>query len=256
MRELRLSRLMGSPHRLAVLLLLGLSITSFQTAAAASFFDRIKNMLGGSSDAANVLSAADINGGLKEALRVGTQRVVENLGQPDGFNLDPDIHIGLPAELNQVKNVLARVGMDSAFTDLEVRLNRAAEIATPKAQRLFIDAIGAMTLEDAQGIYEGADDAATQFFKAKMSAPLAEQMLPVVDESLADAGVVQVYKTVMDRYASIPFVPQVDANLSQYVVDKGVNGIFHYLAIEEAAIREDPAKRTTELLQKVFTQGN
>jgi hypothetical protein len=36
------------------------------------------------------------------------------------------------------------------------------------------------------------------------------------------------------------------------VVDKGMDGIFHYMAVEEAAIRRDPARPTTELLTRVF----
>jgi hypothetical protein len=40
--------------------------------------------------------------------------------------------------------------------------------------------------------------------------------------------------------------------LNSYVVEKGMDGIFHYMAKEEAAIRRDPAKRSTELLRKVF----
>jgi hypothetical protein len=36
------------------------------------------------------------------------------------------------------------------------------------------------------------------------------------------------------------------------VVDKGMDGIFHYLAQEEAAIRTDPVARSTDLLRKVF----
>ena len=56
----------------------------------------------------------------------------------------------------------------------------------------------------------------------------------------------------MKEYSSIPFAPDVKADLTTYVVEKGIEGIFHYIAIEEAAIRENPAKRTTELLQKVF----
>jgi hypothetical protein len=31
-----------------------------------------------------------------------------------------------------------------------------------------------------------------------------------------------------------------------------MDGIFHYMAVEEAAIRKDPVKRTTDLLKKVF----
>ena len=34
----------------------------------------------------------------------------------------------------------------------------------------------------------------------------------------------------------------------------GLQGMFLYLAEEEKAIRENPAKRTTELLQKVFAR--
>lgn len=41
-------------------------------------------------------------------------------------------------------------------------------------------------------------------------------------------------------------------HLNEYVVAKGMDGIFYYLAREEAAIRQNPAKRTTELLNRAF----
>ena len=56
----------------------------------------------------------------------------------------------------------------------------------------------------------------------------------------------------MDKYRSIPLVPDVKADLNSYVTQKGIDGIFYYLAKEEAAIRKDPAKRTTEILRRVF----
>ena len=133
-----------------------------------------------------------------------------------------------------------------------LRLNRAAETATPKAKKLFWDAISQMTLDDVNRIYEGPDDAATRYFQGKMSDPLAKEMGPVVNESLSEVGAIKSYDNVMGRYEQIPFVPDVKANISDYVVEKGMDGIFHYLAKEEAAIRNNPVKRTTELLQKVF----
>jgi hypothetical protein len=63
---------------------------------------------------------------------------------------------------------------------------------------------------------------------------------------------VQSYDAVMGQYRSLPLVPEVKTDLTGYVVDKGMDGIFHYLAQEEAAIRQNPAKRTTQLLQQVF----
>ena len=218
----------------------------------AGWLDKLKEKLAGSDTKEQVLGADEIGNGLKEALRVGTETVVGNLGQTDGFNLDPLIHIPLPKQLDQVQNILGKIGMDSMLTDLELRLNRAAEIATPKARDLFVEAINDMTLDDAMAIYKGPDDSATQYFKSKMSVSLGLEMKPVVDESLADAGAVKMLDDVMQHYDSIPFVPKVETDLSDYVVQKGMDGIFHYLAKEEAAIRQDPVKRTTDILKRVF----
>jgi hypothetical protein len=109
-----------------------------------------------------------------------------------------------------------------------------------------------MTLDDVKAIYHGPDDAATRYFQAKMSTPLAEEMSPLVQQSLSDVGAVQSYDAVMKKYETLPFVPDAKANLTTYVVEKGMDGIFHYLAQQEAAIRQDPAARTTELLRQVF----
>jgi len=219
---------------------------------SAGFLDKLKKQLGAEDEQEQTLDNDEIGSGLKEALRVGTDTVVGNLGQPGGFNLDPEIHIPLPGQLKQAKKWLGKVGMDSMLTDLETELNEAAEVATPKAKELFMQAINEMTLDDVMAIYQGPDDAATQYFRSKMSAPLALEMKPVVDRSLEDVGAVATYDSAMASYNELPFVPEVDVDLSDYVVEKGMDGIFYYLAKEEAAIRQDPVKRTTDLLKRVF----
>ena len=200
----------------------------------------------------NSLSTGEIGAGLKEALMVGSGNVVSQLGRLDGFNLDPAIHLPLPDQLAKVDSLLSRIGMESLLDDLELKLNRAAEVATPKAKKLFSQAISEMTFDDVMNIYNGPDDAATRYFQDKMTPPLAKEMQPVVEESLAEVGAVQAYDNVMGEYRNIPFVPDVKADLTTYVIEKGMDGIFHYMAIEEAAIRQNPVKRTTELLQRVF----
>lgn len=213
-----------------------------------------QDLLKGSSAAptATDLSRQEIAAGLKEALRVGTERVVAQLGTPGGFNADPEVHIPLPASLRKARSLVEPVGMAGLFDDLEVKLNRAAEEATPKAKALFSEAISKMTLDDAMEIYKGPDDAATRYFEEKMSAPLADEMRPVIQDSLSQVGAVQAYDAAMGEYRNLPFVPDVKANLTDHVVQEGLDGIFHYLAQEEAAIRQNPAQRTTELLKKVF----
>lgn len=195
---------------------------------------------------------AEIGTAFKEALSIGTENVVQKLGRPDGFNGDPAIHIPLPKEMNNVKTMLSKIGMSESLDDLELKLNRAAEAATPKAKEIFFQAIADMTFEDVKRIYNGPEDAATKYFQGKMSPSLAKEMRPIVDESLSKVGAIQSYDNVMGKYQSLPFVPDVKADLTNHVVEKGMDGIFYYVAQEEAAIRQNPAKRTTDLLKRVF----
>ncbi len=211
-------------------------------------------LLSSSSSKTSSLSQGEMGAGLKEALRVGTENVVAQLGQTGGFYTDKAIHIPLPGQLATVQKALKAAGYSGLVDDLELKLNRAAEQATPKAKALFVDAISAMTIEDAQKILSGPDDAATQYFRKSMGPGLAKEMQPVVDSTLAEAGAVQAYDNMMGQYNTLPFMPDAKANLTQYVVDKGMDGIFHYVAKEEAAIRTNPAARTTDLLKKVFAQ--
>ena len=206
----------------------------------------------GESSEKSALTVEEIGDGLKDALRVGSEKVVARLGRKDGFNTDSAVHIPLPKQLDNVKSVLDKVGMSGLLKDLELKLNRAAEVATPKAKKLFLQAITEMSFEDVKKIYKGPEDAATQYFRSKMSPSLAKEMEPVVNKSLSEVGAVRAYDSVMKEYRSVPFVPDVKADLTDHVVEKGMDGIFYYMAKEEAAIRQNPAKRTTDLLKRVF----
>ena len=229
-----------------------------QPVAAASWWERLLGI--GTEDApaedasAGALGKLDISGGLREALIVGSDRVVAQLAKADGFNLDPAVRIQLPQQLTTAREWLDRVGMAGPIDELEVRMNRAAEAATPKAKALFVDAIKSMTIEDARGLLDGGATAATDFLRGKMAEPLVADMRPVIDNSLKDVGAVSLLDNAMAQYGELPFAPPIEFDLRDYVANKTVDGIFTYLAKEEQAIREDPAKRTTELLRSVFTQ--
>lgn len=246
------------PSRRVVLLgALTLSFVSRQSLAQGDFLKQGLDLLGGKkgsggAGAGAALSDAEIGEGLKEALKVGSDRVVATLGAADGFNANPEVHIPLPDTLKTVQSALSKVGMSDMADELELRLNRGAEAAVPRAKELFWDSIAALTLDDVRRIYEGPDDAATQYFRGKMSKPLASEMRPIVDEELAQAGAVKSYDQMMGQYAKLPLVPDAKANLTEHVLEKAIGAVFLLLGREEAAIRQDPAKRSTELLQKVF----
>ena len=83
-------------------------------------------------------------------------------------------------------------------------------------------------------------------------APLTDKMKPIVDQELASVGAIRAFDEMMRQYRSFPFVPDAKADLTGHVLERAVDGVFLYLAREEAAIRKDPVKRTTTLLRRVF----
>jgi hypothetical protein len=215
--------------------------------------EALESIGGGSSGStSSALTNQEIGNGLREALKVGVGTVVSQVGAADGYNADPRIHVPLPESLATVQNTLSRIGMGNLMDDLELRLNRAAEAAAPEARDVFWQAIQEMTLDDVQQIYKGPDDAATRYLERTMSDPLVQRMRPIVDASLSEVGAVRAYDNAIGQYKAIPFVPDAKANLTQHVLKRALKGLFLYLAEEEAAIRQNPVKRTTKLLQKVF----
>ena len=231
-------------------LLSGAALSGCQTSISTGGLSLSSPILGGGGS--RPLTDFEIGSGLKEALRIGTQRVVGQVGAVDGYNADPLIHIPLPEDLRKVHNVLDKVGLASMTADLELKLNRSAERAAPEAKDVFWNAITELTLDDVRGIWQGADDAATQYFRSNMTVPLTDRFTPIILDAMGEVGAIRSYDRMMAKYESIPFVPDVKADLTRYTVKKALDGLFTYVAKEEAAIRKDPAKRTTELLQRVF----
>jgi hypothetical protein len=198
------------------------------------------------------ISQQEMAAGLKQALEVGTNTVVAQVGKRNGFYQDTAIHISLPASLARVQRTLNKVGLSSSLDELELSLNRAAEQAVPKAKKLFLQAIRDMSWDDVMQIYNGPDNAATRYFQNKMTPALKREMYPAIQTTLASAGVIKAYDKVMKQYYAVPYVPNIKVDVEDYAMEKTLAGMFYYLAKEEAAIRRDPRKRTTELLKRVF----
>jgi len=227
---------------------------SWSLPVMANWFDKLNEVLNESSSGSgsSALSNTDISAAFKQALNIGSAKVVSQLSEAGGFNDDSSIRISLPKNLEKARSFLEQIGMSQSLDDLGVKLNRAAEDAAPKAKALFVDAIKQMSFSDIRNIYNGPQDSATRYFQSKMTSTLTNAMSPVISNSLSQVGAVKRYDEVISAYKTIPFVPDLKANLTEHVVEGGLKGIFHYLAEQEAAIRKDPIRQTTALLKKVF----
>ena len=203
---------------------------------------------------ATTLSYTEIVAGLKEALNVGVERATSLLGQDGGFLNDAAVKIAMPESLQQVERGLRAVGQDALADDFVMSMNRAAEKAIPETTPILMDTIKSMSLEDARGILNGSDDAATQYFRQQKEAQLTSAILPIVQDTTARTGVTSAYKKMTGSLGFLSqFTDSDNLELDRYVARKTLDGLFLKLAQEEKLIRHDPVARSTELLRKVFS---
>ena len=246
---------------MAAVVLVGVCSLAFVATSQAGLLDQLQKTITdttsstkGSSSGSTTsnLSVDQITQGLKEALKVGTETVVGQISAVDGYNADPAIHIPLPEKMQQAQALLKKFGLSGMADEVEERLNRGAEAAAPKTKEIIWTAISEMKVEDAKKIYNGPDDAATQYFRKVSTAELTETVRPIMEQSLKDVGAISAYDSLIAQYKNYPMVPDIKTNLTDYATGMALDGLFHYLAVQEAAIRKDPVKRTTEILKTVF----
>jgi hypothetical protein len=197
------------------------------------------------------LTSDEVISGLKEALEVGTQRGTDKLSAIDGFFKDAAIKILMPPEAKKVENTLRSVGLGRQVDNAILSMNRAAEDAAKSAAPIFVNAIKQMSIQDAFGILKGGDFAATNYLKEKTTTSLTEAFRPVIENSLKKVDATKYWNKVFTTYNKFS-IEKVDTDLSAYVTDKALSGIFYQVGQEEQKIRKDPVARTTDILKKVF----
>ena len=199
------------------------------------------------------LSNDEIISGLKEALTIGTQNSTVKLGTVDGFFKDAALKILMPPEAEKVTNTLRSMGMGSLVDKAILSMNRAAEDAASGVGEIFINAIKDMSIADGIQILNGGNTAATDYLKTNTSKSLNEKMRPVIEVSLKKTNATKYWNDVFTNYNRVS-TKKVQTDLTAYVTQKAMDGIFISVAEEEHKIRKDPAAQVTGLLKKVFGQ--
>jgi putative intracellular protease/amidase len=197
-------------------------------------------------------SSTEIALGIKQALELGTAAGADKLSAKDGFLGNMAVRIAFPEEARKVESTLRTLGLGSLADNVVTSLNRAAEDAAKEAKPIFTSAIKQMTLTDATNILLGNQDAATNYFKRVTTAQLMEKFKPVVTSSLNKVGATKYWTDAATKYNTIPLVKSVNPDLSEYVAQKAIEGMFIQIAQEELQIRTNINSRSTTLLQKVF----
>ncbi|MCK0190214.1 DUF4197 domain-containing protein [Arenibacter sp. F20364] len=194
----------------------------------------------------------EIANGLKEALNMGIEKQVSKLTQTDGFFGNELVKIMLPEELQKVDKTLRDIGLSSLADEGLKILNRAAEDAVSEATPIFVNAVKGMSFNDAKNILLGSDTAATVYLTNATQTDLYNKFNPVIKSSFEKVGADKIWNNLITRYNNIPLTNNVNPDLTDYVTQEALNGVFTMIAIEEKEIRTKVSSRTTDVLRKVF----
>ena len=195
---------------------------------------------------------AEIAQGLKEALTQGIDKQVSKLTLKDGFFKNELVKILLPAELKKVDKTLRDIGL-SKLADEGLRImNRAAEDAVAEATPIFVAAVREITFADAKNILLGADNAATQYLTSTTQQQLYAKFNPVIKNSFEKVGANDIWNNLIQKYNSLPLTTDVNPDLTDYVTQEALDGVYTMIAVEEKEIRTKISSRTTDILKKVF----
>lgn len=199
-----------------------------------------------------IISQAEIASGLRQALDFGIDKQVTKLTREDGFYKNNLVKILLPSELQKVDKTLRDIGLSNLADEGLKVLNRAAEDAVKEATPIFVNAVKEITFADAKNILLGSDNAATSYLQNKTTSPLYGKFSPVIKKSLDKVGATNVWANIINKYNSIPLTNNVNPDLTDYVTNEALEGVYTMIAVEEKEIRNQVSSRTTDLLRKVF----
>ncbi len=204
------------------------------------------------TESATSSNPLDIAAGLKEALNNGITKEVSKLTAVDGFYKNEAVKILMPEELQKVESTLRKLGMGNLADQGVLAMNRAAEDAVKEATPIFVSAVKNMNITDAKSILLGSDNAATTYLQGSTNKELYAKFSPVVKQSIGKVGADVVWSSIISKYNEIPFVSKVNPDITDYITNKAMDGVFKMIAVEEKNIRTDLKSRTSPLLQSVF----
>lgn len=250
-------------RKLTVLLFFALGMAGLQQANAQGFGDllnkakdRINTNTGGNNNSGSSfggLTNSEIVSGLKQALEVGTKNASGKLNAVNGFFGNQIIKILMPPEAKKVENALRNIGMGNVVDKAILSMNRAAEDAAGQAVPIFVNAITSMSIQDGVNILKGGNGAATNYLKQRTTQALTDAFRPVIDRSLKKVNATALWADVFRIYNQLPTtINKINPDLTAYVTERALNGLFVTITEEENKIRNDASARVTDLLKKVF----
>ncbi len=235
---------------------LPLGIVTMLTVSACDVLEEAATIVTDGSTTTPSLTNTEVIAGLKEALTVGITNSVNLTSVTDGFLANSAIRLPFPPDALKVKEKALEWGLSGQVEKFETTLNRAAEEASKEALPIFKNAIMNMSIQDGFSILNGGNGAATKFLRDNTNAALITAFSPKVEEAISKVKLTDYWNPIITKYNSaMTFTggEKLNPDLDKYVTELAIKGLFTMVEKEENKIRQDPAARVTDILQKVFS---
>ena len=214
----------------------------------------------------DTLTETEVVSGLKEALVTGARNSASILSIENGYYGDQLVKILLPDEARVIVDNISRIpGGDRLVEDVILSINRAAEDAAKEVAPIFVSSISGMSITDAFGILRGEQDAATIYLKNTTYDELYALYKPKIGQSIekdlvGDLSASDAWNSLTNQWNSlansvvgrIANLSPVETDLTDYLTNRALDGMFLKVEEEELKIRTQISARVTPLLQKVF----
>ena len=214
----------------------------------------------------DTLTETDVVNGLKEALETGARNSASILSLENGYYGDPLVKILLPDEARVIVDNISRIpGGDKLVEDVILSINRAAEDAAKEVAPIFVSSITGMSINDAFGILRGEQAAATIYLRNTTYNDLYTLYKPKIGQSIekdlvGDLSAYDAWNSLTSRWNTVANsvvgrlanLTPVETDLTDYLTNKALDGMFFKVEEEELKIRTQISARVTPLLQKVF----
>lgn len=201
----------------------------------------------------NLLGNEEIAGGLREALKLGAQTATKSLSATNGFFGNQLIKILMPPEVSAIESKMRQFGMGKIVDDAVLAMNRAAEDASSQALPILVNAITSFSIQDGLAVLNGGDNAATNLLKSRTTPQITAAFRPVISSSMSKYHVEQVWSQVFTTYNSLPIIKsKVNTDLTGYITERALSGLFTTVGAEEKKIRLDPVGTGSDIITRVF----
>jgi hypothetical protein len=189
--------------------------------------------------------------GLKDALSQGLFRSFDAFADPSG---NPFVRFVFPGDAAKIEKTLHDLGLDKLVNTVTGKFTKAGSDAVIAAKPIFLNSVKQMSIRDAVSVLiTDNTHAATEYFKTTMSPQLMSAFRPIVDSTINVQGAAKEWTSLVTVYNKLPFIGKpLEANLTDFIAARAIDGMFSVVAKEEEEIRTKYEFRKTDMMKKVF----